>query len=81
MSPFIRRINCTRLTAPLSGCSVAGTVCRPVRPSGHSPGVIAGWMGLQYPNRQRRVVRGTVREERAGTAGDEERATKSRAST
>ena len=29
---------CTRLTAPLSGCFVVGTACRPVRPSGHSPG-------------------------------------------
>ena len=30
---------CTRSPAPLSGCLVAGTACRPARLSGHSPGI------------------------------------------
>ena len=30
------------LPLPLSGCPVAGTACRPVRPSGHSPGERVG---------------------------------------
>jgi hypothetical protein len=33
---------CTRSTAPLSGCLVVGTACRPARPSGHSPGEGSG---------------------------------------
>ncbi|OPZ44061.1 MAG: hypothetical protein BWY93_00800 [Euryarchaeota archaeon ADurb.BinA087] len=66
------------LPLPLSGCSVDGTVCRPARPSGHSPGERAGG---EVPNQQRRAVLGTVREERVLAAGDEEPATKSRASS
>ncbi len=65
------------LPLPLSGCSVDGTVCRPARPSGHSPGERAGG---EVPNQQRRAVLGTVREERVPAVGDEEPATRSRAS-
>jgi len=68
---------CTRSPAPLSGCLVTGTACRPVRPSGHSPGDGAGG---RFPPHQRRAVRATVREERVQAAGDEEPATISRAS-
>lgn len=56
---------CTRFPAPLSGCLVVGTACRPARPCGHSPG------------EERRG--GDV--QRVQAAGDEEPATKSRAST
>ncbi len=74
-TPFAPRLDRTASSSPKGEAVIMKDALRAIPLSG-------AFCGLsQYLMQQRRAVRGTVREERDGAAGDEEPATKSRASS